>query len=163
MSEASIFSNCFFERLSLAEIDISRHYQANMVKLETKYKLLINDLIEEKILIQQKLFQSFQTQMNQLYKLKLSMLQHGQLQECQASEQIVKQPVNYKQEKNNDIENNRATYKTQNPLLLTFHCLSRMKHVNKLIMTPMMLVHLYLNRKHQLKDQHLILIKQKKE
>ena len=66
------------DRLSLAEVYIASSYQESIFKLETKYRLLINDLIEEKILIQQKLSQSFQDQMNQLFKLKLSEIQNQQ-------------------------------------------------------------------------------------
>ena len=79
--------------LSLAEIEIPRHYQESIFKLETKYRLLINDLIEEKILIQQKLYQSFQDQMKQLFELKLSAIQN-------------QHQVSVKQENSIDIENN---------------------------------------------------------
>ena len=60
------------ERLSVAEVKISTNYQQNMMKLESRYKLLIDDLIDEKLLIQQKLYQSFQNQMKKLFELKLS-------------------------------------------------------------------------------------------
>ena len=84
------------DRLTLAEIEIPRQYQENIFKLETKYKLLVNDLIEEKILIQQKLYQSFQTQMTQLFELKLSAVQKQQ----QESKMIDIQNSNVEKEEN---------------------------------------------------------------
>ena len=63
-------------RLSRVQIDISRHYEQNMLKLESKYKILLNDLMNEKLLIQQKLHQSYLNQMNHLVKLKLSILKN---------------------------------------------------------------------------------------
>ena len=64
------------DRLLRMEIECSRHYQENMLKLESKYKLRIDDLIDEKILVQHKLHESFENQMKKLFELKLSILQN---------------------------------------------------------------------------------------
>lgn len=63
------------ERLTRAEREISLQFEQNIMKLETKYKILINNLIDEKILIQQKLRQSYSQQVHHLFKLKLSLIQ----------------------------------------------------------------------------------------
>ena len=63
-------------RFAQLEMNISSHYQANMFKIESKYKMLMNDLIDEKILIQKKLQDTFLKQMNYLFKLKLSTLEN---------------------------------------------------------------------------------------
>ena len=76
-----------------------------MLKLETKYKVLINDLIQEKILIQQKLYQSFETQIKKLFQLKLSILQ--QQRDYQSSDGQMKQSIKHENsEKNTYINEN---------------------------------------------------------
>ena len=90
------------ESLSRAEIEITTQHQQNMLNLETKYKLLIDDLIDEKTLIQQKLNQSFYNQINMLWKLKLTIQLQLSIQEQKYPlpiEESVKQQVI----ENNDI------------------------------------------------------------
>ena len=60
------------DRLNQLECDIATYYAANMLELENKYQLLMNNLIDQKKLIQQKLQQRFMNQMKHVLQLKLT-------------------------------------------------------------------------------------------
>ena len=97
------------DSLSRIEIEITRQHQQNMLNLETKYKSLIDDLIDEKTLIQQKLNQFFYNQINMLWKLKLTipsqLLSKEQKQALPIEESVKQEQV---------IENNDIG--TRNPI-----------------------------------------------
>ena len=100
-------------------MEISKHYQENILKLESKYKSLIDDLLDEKILIQQKLFQSFENQMNKLFQLKLSILQkqqHYQSSRPLSSKQSIKHENSQKNQNMNENTINSTTASVDIPL-----------------------------------------------
>ena len=76
MAQASIWSfvnpvGTNLDSLEQLQHDISRQHSENLMKLETTYQRLINDLIDEKKVIQKQLHQSFSNQLNHLFQLKL--------------------------------------------------------------------------------------------
>ena len=73
--------------LEQTEVSIWGHYQDSVLKLECKYKILMNNLMDEKMLIQQKLQQSLQDQLKHLFQLKLSLLHEKQQSHDQSQEQ----------------------------------------------------------------------------
>ena len=103
-------------KLEQLERDIVRYHQWRMIKLETKYKSLIDDLIDEKIVIQQKLQQCFWMQINQIHQLKSAMrMQHEHCNNTFANDHDNKtitsntnnQNVNIRyQDRNHGIHNN---------------------------------------------------------
>ena len=100
------------KRLSRIEVDISRHYQQNMFKPESKYKILLNDLMNEKFLIEQKLHQSYLNQMNHLFKLKLSILENKCCNQYQQKNVIIKKSAKIKScEKSCHDEHNKTSPK----------------------------------------------------
>ena len=93
-------------------MEISRYYQQNMLKLESKYKSLINDLIDEKILIQQKLNQSFENQMRILFELKLSILQRQQQYESSNYTTPITQPIKHESSDKNSNSSENLIHST---------------------------------------------------
>ena len=76
--------------LEQTEVLIWSHYRDAVMKLENRHKALMNDLIDEKMLIKQKLQQSLEHQLKHLSQLKLSLLYEKQeKQRYEKQQQII--------------------------------------------------------------------------
>ena len=74
LTQTSTFDAC---RLNQIQRDVTTWYEKSLLDLEHKYKILINDLIEQKILIQQKLAQRYMNQINRVNELRLATVENG--------------------------------------------------------------------------------------
>ena len=101
--------------LSQMQSDVTTWFEKSLFDLENKYKIVINDLIEQKMLIQQKLMQRYISQINHLNKLRVNMIENRLNRELKMNDDINVETENMNM--NNSIEQTKKAVDTTQILI----------------------------------------------